>query len=588
MTLRFASLLLVMLMLFVSCENGRGDETNQTEDTTVVDAADDGVMPPTFPYALSEFQLVRPDNASSEVKEAAIRLNRTVKEALGKSLPIKTDFKADDESACEIIIGETSRVQSQEVLASLKAGEYTVQSVKAASGVKIVICGYSDMLTEKAVAEFEALIRADAVEQDGQIKSFSLKTNLFDLYSDYTLQIGDPIVVAEGDTYAKLGWGPYQFPKLYYTASGSIYCNWHMSNDKIYGGTVVQGQSSAVSDDGGLTWRETTAFDKISYTRSQMQNGKYFVGFSGQGTHKADYISQYTAEYSTLNGTSSVDVYYADTLKELEDTVYAQEYNPATGAVTTFESKINWRYAPVSVYDGSIVYPISSTLSISNGLGDCATEDALYFCTYAFGFDLETGSKTRYSGYYSVYVFKSTDHARTWDCISRVGLTSDVMETCLNAPNAKFEGFCEPMMSQMPDGSIVMLMRTGQNSPSYIVRSNDGCQTWSEPQVFDKVGVLPQIITLECGVSLASYGRNGLFVRATNDPAGLTWDDPIQIALSKYSGEPKSCYYTYFLPLDDHTVLWVYSNFYYSADNSLANAHKCIMARIITVEPKEK
>ncbi|MBQ7347218.1 MAG: hypothetical protein IJW55_04615 [Clostridia bacterium] len=577
---RYVSFLLVLLMLFASCGNDQGKETGSTEGGTTAETIDDGVMPSVFPYALSEFQLVRPDNASSTVTDAAIQLNRTIKEYLGKSLRIKTDFEADDEIACEIIIGDTTRVQSQEVLATLEAGDYTIQSVKTADGVKIVICGYSDTLTEKAIAEFEALLQANAVEESGQIKSFALKTNLYDLYSDFTLNIGDPILVAEGGTYAELGWGPYQFPKLYYTTSGSILCEWHMSNDQIHGGVTFEGASRAVSDDGGLTWREATSSDKISYTRSEMSNGNYFVGFSGQGTHVAEYISKYSAIYTQ----SGVSVYYAKTLKELDKTVYARVYNPSTGAVTAFECTINWPYAPISVYSGNVVYPISSTMSISNGLGDLATDDALYFCTYTHGFDLETGEATKYDKYYSIYVFKSTDNAHTWDCISRVAVTEEVFNASKNYKGS-FEGFCEPMMSQMPDGSIVMLMRTGGNQPSYLVRSTDGCQTWSDPVIFDDVGVLPQIITLECGVSLASYGRDGMYMRATSDHSGLEWEDSIQIPLSKFGSDPKSCYYTYFLALDDHTVLWVYSDFYYKT-NKTADATKCVMARIITVEPK--
>ena len=113
----------------------------------------------------------------------------------------------------------------------------------------------------------------------------------------------------------------------------------------------------------------------------------------------------------------------------------------------------------------------------------------------------------------------------------------------------------------MRDGSVVMLMRTGEDQPCYMVRSTDNCQTWSKPQKFDEVGVFPQIISLGCGVTLASYGRPGMFLRSTSDPSGLTWKDSIEIEMSGKLKEGtnrwNSCYYTYFLPLDDHTVLWV-------------------------------
>jgi hypothetical protein len=150
------------------------------------------------------------------------------------------------------------------------------------------------------------------------------------------------------------------------------------------------------------------------------------------------------------------------------------------------------------------------------------------------------------------------------------------------------EGFGESKMTLMPDGSIVMLMRTGGNQPCYLVRSTDGCKTWSEPVKFDEVGVRPFIVTLDCGVSLASYGRDGLFVRATCDPSGLVWEDHIQIPLSTPpagANKTQSCYYTYILPLSATSALLVYSDCHYSPSGNAADAGKSIIGRIITIDP---
>jgi len=75
-------------------------------------------------------------------------------------------------------------------------------------------------------------------------------------------------------------------------------------------------------------------------------------------------------------------------------------------------------------------------------------------------------------------------------------------------------------------------MRTGCNHPSYIARSTDKCRTWSKPQRFDDIGVFPQILPLTCGVTLASYGRPRLKIRATSDPAGMHWEAPVELPLS--------------------------------------------------------
>ena len=93
-------------------------------------------------------------------------------------------------------------------------------------------------------------------------------------------------------------------------------------------------------------------------------------------------------------------------------------------------------------------------------------------------------------------------------------------------------------MSQLPDGSISILLRTGGNNPSYIARSTDGCKTWTKPKIFDSNGVLPQILTLKNGITLASYGRPILKVRATSDPSGIDWEEPIVLPLTE-STDPR-------------------------------------------------
>ena len=571
--LKSVCLILTLIMALASCQNGGG----VTEDTTETETQAPLVC------ALSDFQIIRSDVASSKLTEAIVKLNRTVKETVGKSLAYKTDLFDKDETAYEILIGNTNRAESAEVAASLSAGEYVIQTVRTEDGAKLVVLGYNETLTLEAINELSSMIAEGELEENGVMKTLSHKVDLYETYADFTLNVGDPILVTQGDTYSKLGWGPYQFPNLYFTTDGSIICRWSNHSDQIYGGTTFDIPSSAVSDDGGLTWREKTNEDVISYeSRALMSNGKYFAGFSGKTAYVFDGITKYRSLMTTHEGKN---LYPASAIKELDLTYYASEYDPKTGKTTKFECKVNWPDQLISVYPGNIVHPPQREFSLGNGLCDLAVGDKLYYCLYARGYDPATGKIGKYSGYFSTFVFCSEDNARTWNLVSQIYLTDEVFEESKNHKGS-LEGFGESKMALMPDGSIVMLMRTGGNQPSYLVRSTDGCKTWSKPVKFDEVGVRPFIMTLECGVSLASYGRDGLFVRATSDPSGLEWQDHIELPFNRFGSAPKSCYYTYILPLGVNKALLVYSDFYYTPTGLPTDVGKSVMVRILTVEPK--
>lgn len=115
--------------------------------------------------------------------------------------------------------------------------------------------------------------------------------------------------------------------------------------------------------------------------------------------------------------------------------------------------------------------------------------------------------------------------------------------------------------------------------------SEDGGNTWTEPEKFDRIGVWPQMLRLDSGVTLASYPRPGVFVRATNDPHGKEWDDPI--AILPYVDKKTwfwgydTCSYASLVALDERTALLVYSDF--SIPDEEGKKRKCIMTRKIHV-----
>ena len=472
---------------------------------------------------------------------------------------------------------------------------------KAAGDLTVTVVPFCKDTDDTSVV-YEGMPKSTVIDL-GELpdNNVSSEEDQYNDYTNFTLNIGDPILITHGDTLDTLGWGPYQFPFLYFTKFGSIICSWSKSNDKITGGTTVEIPSSAVSDDGGLTWRERTESDTLSYeSRSLMSNGKYFAGFVGKNAYVVEGLDEkyesltpnYTYEGKKLFLPSDIDP------EDLDLTYQAREYDPNTGTVTTFDCTVNWPTQLISVYytignkdyEDNTIHPPQREFALGNGLCDLAVGDKLYYSVYARGLDPETLELGKYSEYFSVFIFCSEDNARTWNLVSQVDVTDEVFEESKQYTST-FGGLSEPTMSLMPDGSIVMLMRTGDNRPCYLVRSTDGCKTWSDPVKFDEVGVRPFIVTLDCGVTLASYGRDGLFLRATSDSEGLVWQDHIEIPLSdpqSSTDKRQSCYYTYILPLSETSALFVYSDFHYSPTGEAADAGKSMIGRIITIEPHKR
>ena len=387
----------------------------------------------------------------------------------------------------------------------------------------------------------------------------------------FHLEIGEPIVVTQGAV-GDNAWGHYQFPGLSYTLDGNILATWNYSSDTIddYVNTVRK----KVSTDGGLTWSDDASLCSTP-DKFQMSNGKYFAGFERANAHPATWQNAYEPAI-TWGTNGGYKLYFAEDMPKNEDTtVWGYEYDPATDTTEKFECTVNWPHAAITEYPGGKIYPMTQMFSLSQD-NIIIVDGVMYLAMYFYGFNSTSPTREyavgNYCKFYSTYIFSSEDNGRTWNFLSQfmpvAGLTFS-------------EGFCEPTLNVMPDGSIMILMRSGGNSyPCYWARSTNKCKSWSSLRKFDDIGVLPQMVTLDCGVSIATYGRPYMRIRATADPTGKTWEKAQTFDM--YSGENNaSCYYTDLLALDDTHALWIYSDFKYpNADGVLV---KSIITRVITV-----
>ena len=87
-------------------------------------------------------------------------------------------------------------------------------------------------------------------------------------------------------------------------------------------------------------------------------------------------------------------------------------------------------------------------------------------------------------------------------------------------------------------------------------------------------------------MTLASYGRPGVFLRATDDPGCKEWDAPIELIpftpVELWQWGCDSCSYTGLLALDERTALMAYSDF--RLKDGEGKERKCLLVRKVHVE----
>lgn len=405
----------------------------------------------------------------------------------------------------------------------------------------------------------------------------------------FGIVVDEPVLVCEGDL-SKVGWGPFQFPRVYRISDGRIVATFDVCKDLMEDEGLPQGLK--ISSDKGQSWEDVNEneYEHIfSQTGLRLNDGSYIKTIVSRPVKtEKDYYKKLPRAYFTYIGNLTHGL--ITPAENIPDSLVSknwefQTYDPETGVKERFECKLD--------YPGQCMYLGKSTDNedfIVSGFPRsfdpvCAPDGTLWISHYDYGRNPETGEITL--PYYFCSYFRSTDNGKSFKLKSFIPYNPQK----LSFPEAFLvEGFCEPCLHFAPDGSMITLLRTGSrnfsvSSPTYIARSKDGI-SWSEPKVFDNIGVWPQLLSLKCGVTLASYGRPGVVLRATDDKACETWQDPIEIL--KDTGEnlkdnlPDTCGYTALLEIDDDTALLIYTDF--TRKDKDGNNHKCIMSRTIHIK----
>jgi hypothetical protein len=116
-------------------------------------------------------------------------------------------------------------------------------------------------------------------------------------------------------------------------------------------------------------------------------------------------------------------------------------------------------------------------------------------------------------GCYRTILVESRDVGKTWSFVSTIAYK-------YMAPG---DGFCEPALKWVPDGSLLCIMRCGGKLPLAQCRSLDQGKTWSPPESLPGHGVDPDLFLMSNGVLACTFGRPGLHLMFSLDGCGRKW-----------------------------------------------------------------
>lgn len=385
--------------------------------------------------------------------------------------------------------------------------------------------------------------------------------------NNFKILLGEPIIIAQDKkiTYPnKPGDGEYQFPSFFKTAEGYIHVNFSLNNDAV----SDYGKSGAdyISCDSGKTWVKHEK--DVGYTSGILLSDGSVVRANWPAPFKKD-ENKIPKEADGISA-RGIKLYSIKHFSKEENALIIERKKPNENWVKEYKFVDLPSNIARGLYEGDF-FPYFTAESFKK-----APNGDLWITAYIPYLNCYNGDSK-----FLPTFFVSNDNGKTFKYVSTIEYNPDEKTDPLYKDRL---GFLEPHISFLPNGAIICLIRTECGSGygnSYVCYSYDYGKTWTKPVYFDDCSVRPRLLTLKCGVTLATFGRPGAYLRATNDPEGKVWQDKIEIVSKLPVGVCNTCANSDLIDLSDNSALIVYSHFNYMGEDG--EKHKTILCRKIEV-----
>jgi hypothetical protein len=120
---------------------------------------------------------------------------------------------------------------------------------------------------------------------------------------------------------------------------------------------------------------------------------------------------------------------------------------------------------------------------------------------------------------FTIGVLTSADRGKSWQYLA----------TICDDQSLGDEGPAEMDILLLSNGDLISVFRTGTKpeSPMAMSRSKDGGKTWALETLFKNPGVSPQLLQLENGKIICSYGTRDVYVMSSIDEQVSGWNKPL-------------------------------------------------------------